>query len=175
MKFLNILPRIAGFFEQRSLLKRFPDVVIEAPFYIGFSRNVSFTGVAYVGPYAYWSAKDRIEVGNNVIIGPKSKIWTYNHNYDSDTSIPYSADDLLKSVVIKDNVWIGLDVLILPGVTIEEGAVVAAGSVVVKDVPKCAVVGGNPARVIKMRDVRKYEELKERKRFYLEMKRKGLT
>lgn len=174
MKLLNVfLPRIAGFFEKRALLKRFPDLEISSPFYIEFSGNVSFLGAAYIGPYAYWSAKGGIEVGNNVIIGPKSQIWTYNHNYDSDTAIPYSDDDILKRVVIKDNVWIGLDVLILPGVTIEEGAVVAAGSVVVKDVPKCAVVGGNPARVIKMRDIRKYEDLKERRRLNLEMKRKA--
>jgi len=172
MNLLDLLLYAAGFFEKRALLKRFPDAVIESPFYIEFKENLSFTGSAYVGPHAYWSAKGKIEIGNNVIIAPKSKIWTYNHNYDSDAAIPYSADDIVRRVIIGDNVWIGLDVLIVPGVTIEEGAVVAAGSVVVNDVPKCSVVGGNPARIIKMRDVSKYDALKEQKRFYLEMKKR---
>ena len=52
-------------------------------------------------------------------------------------------------IIIQDNVWIGFNSIVLKGVTIGEGAVVAAGSVVTKDVPPFAVVGGNPAKIIK--------------------------
>ncbi len=54
---------------------------------------------------------------------------------------------------------------IIPGVTIEEGAVVAMGSVVTKDVPKGAVVGGNPAKILKYRDLEKYDKLKSENKF----------
>ena len=52
-------------------------------------------------------------------------------------------------ILIKNNVWIGMNVIILKGVTIGEGAIVAAGSVVTKDVPDWTLVGGNPAKIIK--------------------------
>ena len=54
-------------------------------------------------------------------------------------------------MIIGDDVWIGMDATILSGVTIGQGAVIAAGSVVVKDIPPYAIVGGNPAKVIKYR------------------------
>lgn len=52
-------------------------------------------------------------------------------------------------VIINDNVWIGMNAIILPGVTIGKGAVIAAGSVVTKDVPPYSLVGGNPAKIIR--------------------------
>jgi len=54
-----------------------------------------------------------------------------------------------KEIIIKDKAWIGFNVIILKGVTIGEGAIVASGSVVTKDVPDFTLVGGNPARIIK--------------------------
>jgi acetyltransferase-like isoleucine patch superfamily enzyme len=58
--------------------------------------------------------------------------------------------DLPKEVIIEDNVWIAANVIILPGIHIGHDSVIAAGSVVVKDVPPQSLVGGNPAKVIKM-------------------------
>lgn len=161
------------------LLKKFKKLIqfdnkvkadIMKPYYMEFEQNIVFYGYTYVGPHAYWSAKGGITIGNNVIIGPKSIIWTYNHDYRSSKSIPYGGDDLLKPVVIGDHSWIGLGVTILPGVTVGEGAVVGAGSVVTKDVPSCAIVGGNPAKVLGYRDKILYEQLKEEKKFYLKCK-----
>ena len=54
-------------------------------------------------------------------------------------------------IIVKDDVWIGMSVLILSGITIGQGAVIAAGSVVTKDVPPYAIVGGNPAKILKYR------------------------
>lgn len=81
------------------------------------------------------------------------------HKYTCVTTYPYKALDLNMgdeavskgAIEIKDDVWIGYNSLILSGVTLGQGAVIAAGSVVVKDVPPYAIVGGNPAKIIKYR------------------------
>ena len=70
-----------------------------------------------------------------------------------------------KKITIKDNVWLGNRVLIAGNVTIGEGAIIAAGSVVVKDVLDCAIVGGNPAKIIKYRDKQHYYKLKALKKY----------
>ena len=73
--------------------------------------------------------------------------------------LPYDERVYDEPVTIGKNCWIGTRCLILPGVTIHDGAVVGAGSVVTKDVPPLAIVAGNPARVIKYRNIDVYQEL----------------
>ncbi|EKO3774787.1 acyltransferase [Vibrio metschnikovii] len=138
--------------------------------YIEFSENIIFRGLAYVGPYAYWSAKGGLKIGDNVIFGPKTCIWTSNHDYKSNLSIPYGGDDILKEVVIGDNVWVGLGSIILPGTIISEGVIISAGSVVRGFIPKGAIVSGNPAIVVAMRDLESYEKLKIEEKKYLYIK-----
>jgi len=74
-----------------------------------------------------------------------------------------------KAVTIGENVWIGTHVLILPGAEIGEGAVIGAGTVVSGVIPPMAVVGGNPAKVIKYRDRETYERLKAEGTIYLDV------
>ena len=93
-------------------------------------------------------------------------IITQNHNYDKGEAIPYDSTFEYKEVVIENNVWFGNRVVVVGNITIGEGAIVAAGAVVTKDVPKCAIVGGNPAKIIKYRDIEHYEELKRKGRFH---------
>lgn len=69
-------------------------------------------------------------------------------------------------VEIGDFVWLGSDVTISGNVRIGEGAIVAIGSVVVKDVPSYAIVGGNPAKIIKYRDIEHFHKLKQEKKFH---------
>jgi serine acetyltransferase len=89
--------------------------------------------------------------------------------------LPYDHIYTVKDVVIGENVWIGADVSIMPGVTIGEGAVVAACSCVTKDVPPMAVVGGNPMRIIKYRDAENYNRLKAEGQIYMALKAQGKT
>lgn len=85
-----------------------------------------------------------IIIGNNVKIGPLTSVIDNNyHTLDSEDTL------VSKPIVIKENVWIGRKSIILPGVTIGKNSVVAAGSVVVTDVPNDVLVGGTPAKVIK--------------------------
>lgn len=91
-------------------------------------------------------------IGNNVIMAPNCSIWTINHRIDrTDIAIKYQGTTPMRKVIISDDSWIGDRVIILPGITIGKGAVVGSGSVVTKDVPDYAIVGGNPARIIKYR------------------------
>ena len=91
---------------------------------------------------------------------------TQNHNYDSGKTIPYDDTYIVKDVIIGDNVWFGSRVTILPGVEIGEGAIVQAGAVVSKSIPKFGISGGNPAKVFKYRDKEHYLSLKEKRMFY---------
>ena len=90
---------------------------------------------------------------------------TENHNYEG-VKLPYDETFVKKEIIIGDNVWFGNRVLVVGNVTIGEGAIIAAGSVVVKDVPALAIVGGNPAKVIKSRDTEHYNRLKTKMAFH---------
>lgn len=93
----------------------------------------------------------QVTIGNNVIIGPGTSIFSENHNH-SDLEIPINEQGVVrKGVTICDGVWIGSNVVILDGVVIGKSSIVAAGAVVNKDVPDFSIVGGVPAKVIKMR------------------------
>ena len=118
-----------------------------------------------IGEKTRISATGGVTIGNNVKFGPEVMIWSSNHDYYAPTALPFGKENIAKPVVIQDNVWIAARACIIPGVTIGEGAVVAMGAVVTKDVPPCAVVGGNPAKVVKYRDVDVYNKLKIEKKF----------
>ncbi len=121
-------------------------------------RNISFNGFKVFGV-------GHLTIGNNFHSGQDCMVFTSNHNYDHGEAIPYDHTSIVKDVVIEDNVWFGARVLVLGGVTVGEGAIIQAGAVVIKDVPKYSIVGGNPAKVIKQRDVKHYLRLKNEKKF----------
>lgn len=110
------------------------------------------------------SGNGEVTIGSYFHSGIQCMIISQNHNYEGDR-IPYDSSYVLKKITIGDFVWLGNRVTIVGNVTIGEGAIVAAGSVVCKDVPPCAIVGGNPAKVIKYRDVEKFYLLKQQQKF----------
>lgn len=108
---------------------------------------------------------DFVSIASNVVFMAGG-----NHKMDSFSTFPfkvkflnYKFEALTKGpIIVKDDVWIGFGSLVLSGVTIGQGAVIAAGSVVTKDVPPYAIVGGNPAHVIRYRfSNEKIESLKQ--------------
>jgi acetyltransferase-like isoleucine patch superfamily enzyme len=107
-----------------------------------------------------------VYIGRYFHTGRGLTIFSSNHIYDNDNYIPYDNVSINKAVIIKDFVWCGTNVTIVPGVTIGEGAVIGAGSVVTKDVSDYAVVGGNPAQIIKYRDIELFKKLKEEGKFF---------
>lgn len=122
-------------------------------------NNVNFNGISLQGG-------GRIIIGDNFHSGIECMVITQNHNYNLGNAIPYDETYILKDVIIGDNVWIGSRVIILGGVQIGEGAIIQAGSVVVSDVPDCAIAGGHPAKVFGYRDREHYYKLKEQGKFY---------
>lgn len=121
-------------------------------------RNVNFNGMVIEGA-------GKVTIGDNFHSGHGCLMISQNHDYNHGDTIPYGKTYIRKDIVIEDNVWLGDRVIILGGVTIGEGAIVQAGSVVVKDVPKYAIVGGHPALQFSTRDITHYETLKREGRF----------
>lgn len=121
-------------------------------------KNPNFNGMHVYG-------KGKVTFGNNFHSGIECMIITDYHNYEG-TAIPYDETNITKDVSIGDNVWLGNRVIILGGVTIGEGAIIQAGAVVVKDIPPCAIAGGNPATVFKYRNKEHYEALKAEGKFH---------
>lgn len=116
-------------------------------------NNVHFNGMHITG-------NGKVMIGDNFHSGEECYMITEFHNYDHGLALPYDDTSIVKDIVIEDNVWIGTRVMILGGVTIGEGAVIQAGSVVTKDIPKLAIAGGHPAVPFKYRDREHYETLK---------------
>ncbi|TDB39808.1 MAG: acyltransferase [Actinobacteria bacterium] len=125
--------------------------------YLGEGLWVEYPNFAKVGEHVvvnqncFINAGGGVTIGDWVLIGPGVTIYSQNHDI-SQVDVPLAmTDDVRAPVSIGEGVWLAANCTVLAGVTIGEGAVVAAGAVVTKNVPDFAVVGGVPARVIRMR------------------------
>ncbi len=120
-------------------------VTIGYPYRVKIGRHVSLNEWVFLDGYGGLVIEDNVRIAHRVSIN------TSNHKYDR-LDIPIHKQGLSsKPVHIKHDVWIGCGAIILQGITIGENAIVGAGAVVTKDVPANAIVGGVPAKVIKMR------------------------
>ena len=115
------------------------------PFHTNFGKHIKIGKNVFINHACSFLDLGGITIEDDVLIGPRVNLTTENHPVD-----PTKRKHLdLKSILIKRNVWIGAGATILPGVTIGENSIVAAGAVVNKDVPDNAIVGGVPAKFIK--------------------------
>ena len=116
-----------------------------------FSARVSLGDYSGIGINAHISGT--CTIGSYVMMGPNVTVITRNHRHDDlQQPMMFQGFEEEKPVVIGDDVWIGERAMIMPGVRIGKGSIIAAGAVVTHDVPDYAVVGGVPAKVIKMRN-----------------------
>lgn len=106
-----------------------------------------------------------IHIGDYVGIGSKSILVSFAHNYLRPEYLPYDNVITLKPIIIRDFVWIGFAANIMPGVEIGEGAIVAMGATVIKNIPPLAVVAGNPAEIVGYRNQKQYERCKKDHKF----------
>lgn len=104
-----------------------------------------------IGPYSYIGCSGYIEIGDNVMMSPRVSIYAENHLFE-DPRLTIKEQGVKREFVkIEDDCWIAANTVILAGVTIGKGSVIAAGSVVTKDVPPYSIVGGVPAKILKSR------------------------
>ena len=123
---------------------------------VNIERNAFFTPEVRIGDNSGIGINCEIygpvSICEDVMMGPDVIIYTRGHRYDRiDVPIRLQGNTDVKPVTIERDVWIGRRAMIMPGVTIGHGSVIAAGAVVTKNVPPYSVVGGIPARVLKMR------------------------
>ncbi|MBR5040774.1 MAG: sugar O-acetyltransferase [Clostridiales bacterium] len=145
-------PSYVGYLED-LFGRKLDDVRILTPFICDFGNRVTFGKGVFINHSAILSASGGIEFEDGVMCAPGVRIATINHDVN-ERHITYTYG----KVTLKKNAWIGMGATICPGVTVGEYAVVAAGAVVTKDVPDYAVVGGVPAKVIKMLDPKEQKE-----------------
>ena len=154
---VNLLPSAGIGPKKRKIFYKFtmpgaPDFQFLHPgLIINFPENVKLGNNLICNRNVSITARSGVTLGNDVMLGPNVVINDSNHQFiDRDTPITKQGHTA-KEIVIEDDVWIASNSVILKGVHIGKGAVVAAGSVVTKDVPPYAVVAGVPARRIKNR------------------------
>lgn len=115
------------------------------PFYTDFGKNISLGKNVFLNTGCIFQDCGGITIGDKTLIGQNVVLSTLNHGFEPEnrnTTYP-------SPIVIGQNVWIGANATIVPGVTIGDNAIIAAGAVVTKDVPENVVVGGVPAKIIK--------------------------
>ena len=120
-------------------------VTISLPFQTDFGKHITFGKNIFINKEAMFTDLGGITIEDNVLLGPKVSLLTVNHIID-----PIKRRGLTTGEIhIKKNAWLGANVTVLAGVTIGENSIVAANSVVTKDVPDNVIVAGSPAKVIK--------------------------
>lgn len=148
-RYFMFLRKVRAFFAKFIFDEVGESINIEKGADFGTGDNITIGNNSGLGVNCH--IRGPLSIGNDVMMGPDVVILTTNHVYSDLSTLMRSQGSVQKRVIIKDNVWIGARVIILPGVTIGYGAILAAGSVVTKNVPPNCLVGGNPAKLIKHR------------------------
>ena len=138
--------------EQVDLLKRIlgktgDEVYIEPPFHCDYGYNIEVGENFYANYNLVMLDVGKVRIGKNVMFAPNVSIYTAGHPVHPDSrnsGYEYGID-----ITIGDNVWIGGNVCVLPGVKIGDNVVIGAGSVVIKDLPDNVIAAGNPCRIIR--------------------------
>lgn len=127
------------------------NVFIFPPFHCTSPEGISLGNQVNIAQNCLIGGAGGVEIGNFVMIGPNSCIVSSNHGFSKGGIPMLRQKQTLSPINIKDDVWLGANVVVLPGITIGQGAIIGAGSVVTKNVEPYTIVAGNPARTLKKR------------------------
>lgn len=150
IKYNSLLPNQKK--EKQDLLKSLlgnsgKNSVIEPNFFCDYGYNIEFDGFVYINHNSVFLDCAKIKIGADTFIGPNCGFYTAIHPVNAKDRI--AGMESAKPITIGTGVWCGGNVVVLPGVTIGDRAVIGAGSVVTKDIPSDVVAVGNPCKVIK--------------------------
>lgn len=123
------------------------NLFIEPPFFCDYGKHILVGNNVFFNFNCVLLDVATITIGNNVFLGPAVQLYTVNHPLDA--AMRRTGVEQAAPITIGDDVWIGGGVIICPGVTIADRAVIAAGSVVTQDVNSDAVYAGNPAKLVR--------------------------
>ena len=132
---------------KKLLPNREANVTVLSPFYTDYGYRCYIGEDTFINHNAYFMDGAKISIGSHCFIGPNCGMYTANH--------PLLASERNRGlekaspIIIEDDVWIGADVTILPGVRIGKGSVIGAKSVVTKDIPSNVIAAGNPCQILR--------------------------
>jgi maltose O-acetyltransferase len=137
---------------QRTLLEDIlgsigKNVTIWTPFNCIYGENIYIGNNVFINLNCMIIDNNRVEINDHVMFGPGVQIYTAAHELEAESR--NQGWEVAKPITVGKSVWIGGSAILLPGVTIGDNSVVAAGAVVTRDVPTNVVVAGNPARIIR--------------------------
>ena len=154
--YLSLLAREHKNYLVRNSRKISPDLKVNGDIEVVNPEALTVCENVHIGHGCYFHCDGSLKIGAHTHISRRVKIYTSDHDYESEL-IPYSAERTKRSVTIGAAVWVGMDVIILKGVAIGDGAIIASGSIVTKDVGRCQIVAGNPARTIGQRNAEAFD------------------
>lgn len=147
--------KIRGFLTRKIVISAGSNINVERG--AVFSSKIRIGNNSGIGKNA--KIPEQVTIGNDVMMGPECYMYTQNHAFDRlDIPMWRQGHSPVSPITVGDDVWIGGRVTVLPGVYIGNGSIIGAGSVVTKDVPPYAIVGGAPAKIIRYRNEGKTEK-----------------
>lgn len=159
LKISSLSGRIFYYYYLNKFAKHGTDITFTPTNSIIYYNHISLGNSIYIGPGALLMAtsESHIYIKDKVLIGPKVSIIAGDHSthikgklmFDYKVEDKLSIDD--QPVIIENDVWIGVGAIILKGITINRGSIIAAGALITKDVPPYSIVGGVPAKLLKFR------------------------
>lgn len=138
--------------KRKKIIKRIlgttkDELWIEQPFGCDYGYNIEVGEAFYANHNLIILDTNKVKFGDNVIIGPNCSFYCANHPFDVETRI--TGREFGSPIKVGDNVWIGGNVVVLPGVSIGNNVVIGAGSIVTRDIPDNSLAYGNPCTVVR--------------------------
>lgn len=148
----DVVKRLRGYYYSQLMAQAGKNLSVSEGVRVNNPNMVSIGDNCYFGAgVQFYPWNESISIGNDVLIAADVRMITRKHGF-AKMNIPMSEQGYTNApIVIEDDVWIGFQAIILPGVTIGRGSIVGAGAVVTRDVEPYTIVGGVPARLIRKR------------------------
>jgi len=148
----NAVKRLRGWYYSQLFTRAGRNLKVSEGVRMNNPLMISVGDDCYIGAgVQFYPWNERITIGNNVLIAAGVRMITRKHGF-ADCTVPMSEQGYTNApIVIENDVWIGFQAVILPGVTIGQGSIIGASAVVTKDVAPYSVMGGIPARLIRKR------------------------